>query len=178
MFVCGIIVQGRIRLPMDCKSVYVKTKSLLRPRVIGFWSAICTTSWLKKMSSNFSALVVRLKGLKWSEQASPRLVFHSMRSYMSVVLLQLIWKSFMFIKGVWYGGFLCSQRQLVIANTGNKRKVARTTDRTLIRSEEGPNCLAAPPTAHMAQVIFSLPVAVDTIGGYNWRHRGDFWISI
>ena len=49
-----------------------------------------------------------------------------------------------------------------------------TTDRTLIRSEEGPKGLAAPPTAHMAQVIFSLPVAVDTLGGYNWRHRGDF----
>ena len=49
-----------------------------------------------------------------------------------------------------------------------------TTDGTLIRSEEGPKGLAAPPTAHMAQVIFSLPVAVDTLGGYNWRHRGDF----
>ena len=48
------------------------------------------------------------------------------------------------------------------------------TDRTLIRSEEGPKGLAAPSTAHMAQVIFSLPVAVDTIGGYNWRHHGDF----
>ena len=45
-------------------------------------------------------------------------------------------------------------------------------------NREGPKGLAAPPTAHMAQVIFSLPVAVDTIGGYNWRHRGDFWISI
>ena len=49
-----------------------------------------------------------------------------------------------------------------------------TTDRTLIRSEEGPKGLAAPPTANMAQVIFSLPVAVDTLGGYNWRHHGDF----
>ena len=35
------------------------------------------------------------------------------------------------------------------------------TDRTLVRSEEGPKCLAAPPTAYMAQTIFSLPVAVD-----------------
>ena len=51
------------------------------------------------------------------------------------------------------------------------------TDRTLIRGEEGPKCLAAPPTAYIAQTIFSFPVAVDTLGGYNWRHRGDFWIS-
>ena len=48
------------------------------------------------------------------------------------------------------------------------------TDGTLIRSEEGPKGLAATPTAHMAQVIFSLPVAVNTLGGYYWRHRGDF----
>ena len=49
-----------------------------------------------------------------------------------------------------------------------------TTDRTLIRSAEGPKGLAAPPTAHMAKVIFSFPVAVDTLGGYNWRYRGNF----
>ena len=57
---------------------------------------------------------------------------------------------------------------------GRNKKTLETTDRTLIRSEEGPKGLAAPPTAHTAQVIFSLPLAVDTIGGYNWRHRGDF----
>ena len=38
--------------------------------------------------------------------------------------------------------------------------------------------LHAPPTAHMVQSISSLAVAVDTLGGYNWRHRGDFSISI
>ena len=48
------------------------------------------------------------------------------------------------------------------------------TDQTLIRSEEGPKGLAAPLTAYMAKAMFSLPVAVDTLGGYNWRHRGDF----
>ena len=37
--------------------------------------------------------------------------------------------------------------------------------------------LHAPPTAHMVQSIFSFAVAVDTLGGYNWRHRGDFSIS-
>ena len=50
----------------------------------------------------------------------------------------------------------------------------RTTVGTLIRAEEGPKVLAAPPTAYMAQAIFSLPVAIDTLGGYNWRHRGVF----
>ena len=42
---------------------------------------------------------------------------------------------------------------------------------------EGPNCYMPPPTAHMVQSIFSFAVAVDTLGGYNWRHRGDFSIS-
>ena len=37
--------------------------------------------------------------------------------------------------------------------------------------------LHAPPTAHMVQSIFLFAVAVDTLGGYNWRHRGDFSIS-
>ena len=37
--------------------------------------------------------------------------------------------------------------------------------------------LHAPPTAHMVQSIFSFAVAVDTLGGYNWRHHGDFSIS-
>ena len=54
---------------------------------------------------------------------------------------------------------------------------ARPTDRTQIRGEEGPEVLAAPSTAYMAQAIFSLPVGVDALGGYNWRHQGDFWIS-
>ena len=52
-----------------------------------------------------------------------------------------------------------------------------TTDGTLIRAEEGPKVLHAPPTAHMVQSISSLVTAVDTLGGYNWRHRGDFSIS-
>ena len=48
------------------------------------------------------------------------------------------------------------------------------TDRTLIGAEEGPKVLAPPPTAHMAQAFLSLAVAIYTLGGYNWRHRGDF----
>ena len=54
------------------------------------------------------------------------------------------------------------------------KAILSNTDGTQIRSEEGPKVLAAPPTAYMAQAIFSLPVAVDTLGGYNWRHRGVF----
>ena len=37
--------------------------------------------------------------------------------------------------------------------------------------------LHAPPTAHMVQSIPTLAVAVDTLGEYKWRHRGDFSIS-
>ena len=48
------------------------------------------------------------------------------------------------------------------------------TDGTLIRAEEGPKVLASPPTAQMAQAFLSLAVAISTLGGYNWRHRGDF----
>ena len=48
------------------------------------------------------------------------------------------------------------------------------TDGTLIRAEEGPKVLHAPPTAHMVPSISTLAVAVNTIGGYNWRHCGDF----
>ena len=48
------------------------------------------------------------------------------------------------------------------------------TDGTLIRAEEGPNVLASPPTAQMSQAFLSLAVAIYTLGGYNWRHRGDF----
>ena len=51
------------------------------------------------------------------------------------------------------------------------------TDGTLIRAEEGPKVLHAPPTAHMVQSIPTLAVAVDTLGEYKWRHRGDFSIS-
>ena len=32
-------------------------------------------------------------------------------------------------------------------------------------------------TAHMVHSISSLAVAVDTLDGYNWRHRGDISIS-
>ena len=53
-------------------------------------------------------------------------------------------------------------------------EVIETTDRTLVRAEEGPKVLHAPLTAHMVQSIFTLEVAVDNIGGYNWRHHGDF----
>ena len=56
-------------------------------------------------------------------------------------------------------------------------EVIETTDRTLIRAEEGPKVLHAPPTAHMVQSIPTLAVAVDTLGEYKWRHRGDFSIS-
>ena len=45
------------------------------------------------------------------------------------------------------------------------------------KSGGGTQLLQAPPTAHMVQSIFSFAVAVDTLGGYNWRHRGDFSIS-
>ena len=45
------------------------------------------------------------------------------------------------------------------------------------KSGGGTQLLHAPPTAHMVQSIFSFAVAVDTLGGYNWRHRGDFSIS-
>ena len=48
------------------------------------------------------------------------------------------------------------------------------TDGTLIRAEEGPKVLASPPTAYMAQTFFSLAMAVYSLGGHNWRHRGDF----
>ena len=50
----------------------------------------------------------------------------------------------------------------------------KNTERTIIRGEEGPKGLAAPPTAYMAEAIFSFPVAVETLSGYNWRHRGVF----
>ena len=56
-------------------------------------------------------------------------------------------------------------------------EVIETTDRTLIRAEEGPKVLHAPPTAHMVQSIPTLAVAVDTLGEYKWRHHGDFSIS-
>ena len=49
-----------------------------------------------------------------------------------------------------------------------------STDGTLIRAEEGPKVLASPPTAYMAQVIYFVAMADYTLGGYNWRHRGDF----
>ena len=45
------------------------------------------------------------------------------------------------------------------------------------KSEGGTHLLHAPPTAHMVHSIFSLAVTVDTLGGYHWRHRGDFSIS-
>ena len=51
------------------------------------------------------------------------------------------------------------------------------TDRTLIRAEEGPEVLHAPPTAHMVQSISTIAVAVDTLGENKWRHHGDFSIS-
>ena len=38
------------------------------------------------------------------------------------------------------------------------------TDGALIRAEEGPKVLHAPPTAHMVQSIPTLAVAVDTLG--------------
>ena len=45
------------------------------------------------------------------------------------------------------------------------------------KSGGGTQLLHAPPTAHMIQSIFLFAVAVYTLGGYNWRHRGDFSIS-
>ena len=52
-----------------------------------------------------------------------------------------------------------------------------STDGTLIRAEEGPKVLASPPTAYIAQANLSFALAECTLGGYNWRHRGDFRIS-
>ena len=48
------------------------------------------------------------------------------------------------------------------------------TDGTLIRAEEGPKVFAPPPTAYMAFASFSLAMMAYTLGGYNWRHHGDF----
>ena len=48
------------------------------------------------------------------------------------------------------------------------------TERPNIRNEEGPKVLAPPPTAHMAQPIFSLGVAVGTLDKFEWRLHGDF----
>ena len=45
------------------------------------------------------------------------------------------------------------------------------------KSGGGTQLLHALPTAHMVHSISSLTVAVDTLGGYNWRHHGDFSIS-
>ena len=45
------------------------------------------------------------------------------------------------------------------------------------KSGGGTQLLHAPPTVHMVHSISSLAVAVDTLGGYNWRHRGNFSIS-
>ena len=47
-----------------------------------------------------------------------------------------------------------------------------------VRSTLGTQLLHAPPTAHIVHSISSLAVAVDTLRGYNWRHRGNFSISI
>ena len=55
--------------------------------------------------------------------------------------------------------------------------IQSNTDGTLIRAEEGPKVLHAPPTAHIVQSIPILAVAVDTLGEYIWRHSGDFSIS-
>ena len=57
------------------------------------------------------------------------------------------------------------------------KTLVKTTDGTLIRAEEGPKVLHAPPTAHMVQSIPTLAVAVDALGEYKWRHHGDFSIS-
>ena len=40
------------------------------------------------------------------------------------------------------------------------------TDGPKIRDEEGPKVLAPPPTAYTSEPIFSLGVAVDTLGEY------------
>ena len=59
---------------------------------------------------------------------------------------------------------------LVVTETYNYRRDPN-------KSGGGTQLLHAPPTAHMVRSIFSFAVAVDTLGGYNWRHRGDFSIS-
>ena len=51
-----------------------------------------------------------------------------------------------------------------------KKVVTMITDGTILRAEAGPQALAPPPTAHCVQKIFTLTVAIDTLGGYKWRH--------
>ena len=49
-----------------------------------------------------------------------------------------------------------------------------STDGPKIRDEEGPKVLQPPPTAQMAQPIFLLGVAVDTLDKCKWHPRGKF----
>ena len=52
------------------------------------------------------------------------------------------------------------------------------TDGTILRAEAGPSAVGPPPLkAHFVQIILTLTVAIDTLGEYKWRHRGDFRIS-
>ena len=45
------------------------------------------------------------------------------------------------------------------------------------KSWGGTLSVSTPPTTYYVQTILTLTVAVDTLGGYKWRHCGDFWIS-
>ena len=71
-------------------------------------------------------------------------------------------------------GFALIKKFNKARNTFGLKREYVSTERTLTRREEGPKALAAPLTSYIAQVIFSLPAAVDTSGGYNWRHHGNF----
>ena len=64
-----------------------------------------------------------------------------------------------------------SKKKYLFGTLGNEYR------RNPNKSEGGTQLLHAPPTAHMVHSISSFAVAVDTLGGYNWRHRGDFSIS-
>jgi len=46
-------------------------------------------------------------------------------------------------------------KDFMLSDRSKHRGFALCTDGTLIRAEEGPNVLAAPPTTYMAQALFS-----------------------
>ena len=67
-----------------------------------------------------------------------------------------------------------SEIQISKANFINHDTTTTDYRRDPNKSGGGTQLLHAPPTAHMVHSISSLAVAVDTLGGYNWRHRGVF----
>ena len=70
----------------------------------------------------------------------------------------------------WVFHYLSSQR-----NPRNHQNFIYRRDH--FKSWGGTLSLSTPTTAHCFQTILTLTVAVDTLGGYKWRHHSDFWIS-